>query len=91
MYYQTFDTADTYSQGNSERILGKFLKAYNIPRESVVILTKAFFKWGDEDSYGPAGFVNNGGLSRKVSISRHRWSFIDEIDYRGFLLLSRVV
>lgn len=63
---QTFDTADTYSQGHSERILGKFLKKYEIPRESVVIMTKTYFSWGDEKSYGPAGFVNNSRLSRKV-------------------------
>ncbi|WVW80092.1 hypothetical protein I302_102065 [Kwoniella bestiolae CBS 10118] len=61
----TFDTADTYSQGNSERILGKFLKTYNIPRESVVIMTKTYMAWGDEKSYGPAGYVNNSRLSRK--------------------------
>ncbi|WWC60253.1 uncharacterized protein I303_102819 [Kwoniella dejecticola CBS 10117] len=61
----TFDTADTYSQGNSERILGKFLKTYDIPRESVVIMTKTYMAWGDEKSYGPAGYVNNSRLSRK--------------------------
>ena len=36
----TFDTADLYSDGESERILGKALKAHNIPRENVVIMTK---------------------------------------------------
>ena len=36
----TFDTADVYSNGESERILGKALKEYNIPREKVVIMTK---------------------------------------------------
>ncbi|WWC68681.1 uncharacterized protein I206_102615 [Kwoniella pini CBS 10737] len=61
----TFDTADTYSQGHSERILGKFLKTYDIPRESVVIMTKTYMSWGDEKSYGPAGYVNNSRLSRK--------------------------
>ncbi|WVQ64863.1 uncharacterized protein L199_003032 [Kwoniella botswanensis] len=61
----TFDTADTYSQGNSERILGKFLKTYDIPRESVVIMTKTYMAFGDEKSYGPAGYVNNSRLSRK--------------------------
>lgn len=63
---QAFDTADTYSQGHSERILGKFLKEYKIPRESVVIMTKTYMQWGDPASYGPAGFVNNSRLSRKV-------------------------
>ena len=36
----TFDTANTYSNGESERILGRALKVYNIPRENVVIMTK---------------------------------------------------
>ncbi len=40
---RTFDTADVYSNGQSEILLGKFLKKYNIPRERVVILTKVFF------------------------------------------------
>ena len=29
-----------YSNGESERILGKALKVHNIPRENVVIMTK---------------------------------------------------
>jgi len=66
---QTFDTADTYSQGHSERILGKFIKKYDIPRESVVIMTKTFFEWGDAKAHGPAGFVNNARLSRKAGIT----------------------
>ncbi|KAG2374696.1 hypothetical protein C9374_010440 [Naegleria lovaniensis] len=37
-----FDTANTYSNGESERILGKFLKLNNISREEVVIATKVF-------------------------------------------------
>lgn len=62
-----FDTANIYSAGESERILGVFLKKFNIPRSSVVILTKAYFLCGDEQDYGPAGAVNNKGLSRKAS------------------------
>lgn len=38
----TFDTADSYSNGKSERLLGKFLKKYNIKRETVVILSKTY-------------------------------------------------
>lgn len=45
---RTFDTANCYSNGRSERLLGKFLKKYNIKRETVVILTKVFFPV-DED------------------------------------------
>jgi 1-deoxyxylulose-5-phosphate synthase len=51
-----FDTADMYSLGESERIVGRALKAL-APRDQVVIATKVFNKMGD----GP----NDRGLSRK--------------------------
>ncbi|KAJ5608627.1 NADP-dependent oxidoreductase domain-containing protein [Penicillium hordei] len=40
----TWDTANVYSNGASEAIVGKALKKYDIPREKVVIMTKCF--WG---------------------------------------------
>ncbi|ORY31008.1 NADP-dependent oxidoreductase domain-containing protein [Naematelia encephala] len=61
----TFDTANTYSAGESEVILGKFLKQHSIPRESVVILTKTFNTEGTLEEKGPAGWINQKGLSRK--------------------------
>jgi aryl-alcohol dehydrogenase-like predicted oxidoreductase len=51
-----FDTANVYSTGDSERLLGRFLKA-NSKREDVVIATKLNGVMRD----GP----NGGGLSRK--------------------------
>jgi aryl-alcohol dehydrogenase-like predicted oxidoreductase len=63
---QTFDTANTYSAGESEVILGKFLKAHQIPRESVVIMTKTYNTDGKLEDKGPAGWTNHQGLSRKV-------------------------
>ncbi|MBN3827849.1 aldo/keto reductase [Burkholderia sp. Ac-20384] len=51
-----FDTADIYSNGESERILGRALRDF-ATRDDVVIATKAFFPTGD----GP----NARGLSRK--------------------------
>lgn len=39
---RTFDTADVYSNGLSEILLGKFIKKYDIPREKIVILTKVW-------------------------------------------------
>ena len=36
----TFDTANVYSNGLSEIILGKALKQLKVPREEVVIMTK---------------------------------------------------
>ena len=51
-----FDTADMYSRGVSEEIVGRALNDFTT-REQVVIATKAFFPMGD----GP----NDRGLSRK--------------------------
>lgn len=52
-----FDTANTYSDGTSEEIVGQALKDFT-RREEVVIATKVFFRM----SKGP----NGGGLSRKA-------------------------
>ena len=35
-----FDTADVYSNGLSEVVLGKAIKKYNLPRDEIVIMTK---------------------------------------------------
>lgn len=74
-YGQSFDTANTYSNGESEVILGKFLKAHDIPRESVVILTKTFNPDAKAEDLGPAGLVNHRGSSRKVSSHFCDWRF----------------
>ncbi|HEY2859871.1 MAG TPA: aldo/keto reductase [Terracidiphilus sp.] len=52
-----FDTANVYSSGDSERVLGNFLKA-NVRREAVVIATKVHGLMRDEP--------NGRGLSRKA-------------------------
>ncbi|CAG8876403.1 unnamed protein product [Penicillium nalgiovense] len=61
----TWDTADVYSHGKSEEIVGKALKKYNIPRNRVVILTKCFFGVDDEGNFPPiaACATNDGPLS----------------------------
>jgi aryl-alcohol dehydrogenase-like predicted oxidoreductase len=41
-----FDTADVYSEGQSETLLGQSFKNLNIPRKDVVIATKAFSRMG---------------------------------------------
>jgi aryl-alcohol dehydrogenase-like predicted oxidoreductase len=67
-----FDTADTYSNGQSEIVLGKALEELNAPRSRVVIATKVYFPVYET----PGGFglsnmetnpdlVNGFGLSRK--------------------------
>jgi len=52
-----FDTADMYSQGASEEILGRALRDYGPSRDRVVIATKVFNPMGDDP--------NQRGLSRK--------------------------
>jgi aryl-alcohol dehydrogenase-like predicted oxidoreductase len=52
-----FDTADVYSQGESERVLGNALKHFKVPREKVVIATKVHLPMGDDR--------NQRGQSRK--------------------------
>ncbi|CAN6674890.1 putative aryl-alcohol dehydrogenase Aad16p [Trichomonascus vanleenenianus] len=68
---RTIDTADAYSNGRSEELIGKFLKKYNIPRSTVVILSKVYFISDNENgrfvdvwSQDPE-FENRKGLSRK--------------------------
>jgi aryl-alcohol dehydrogenase-like predicted oxidoreductase len=36
----TFDTANIYSNGVSEVYLGRAIKALNLPREEIVVMTK---------------------------------------------------
>ena len=60
-----FDTADMYSLGVSEEILGNALKEFNVPRDRVVLATKVFNPMGDDP--------NQAGLSRK-----HIFHSIDE-------------
>jgi aryl-alcohol dehydrogenase-like predicted oxidoreductase len=71
----TIDTANVYSSGDSERVVGKFIKKYNIPREKIIIMSKCFFiATGDASikTVGPGTegindqqeWVNQSGLSR---------------------------
>jgi aryl-alcohol dehydrogenase-like predicted oxidoreductase len=41
-----FDTADVYTEGESEKILGQSLRNLNIPRQQVVIATKVYGRMG---------------------------------------------
>ncbi|GME83428.1 unnamed protein product [Ambrosiozyma monospora] len=63
---RTFDTADVYSSGASEQLLGDFLKEYKIKRDKVVILSKVFYPCDLADaSKEPRDYINSQGLSRK--------------------------
>jgi aryl-alcohol dehydrogenase (NADP+) len=71
-----FDTADVYSLGESEQVLGDLLKKLNVKRETVVIATKVCSPMSDE--------VNDRGLSRKhildsidKSLTRLQLDYVD--------------
>ncbi|KAH9854158.1 Aldo/keto reductase [Lenzites betulinus] len=71
----TFDTADVYSNGQSEVILGNAIKQLNLPQEELVIMTKLYAAVSpDPDvstiAMGPQqleniGIINQHGLNRK--------------------------
>jgi 1-deoxyxylulose-5-phosphate synthase len=71
-----FDTADTYSSGASEEVLGNLLKALGVRRETVVVATKVFNPMSQD--------INDRGLSRKhildavdKSLSRLKMDYVD--------------
>jgi 1-deoxyxylulose-5-phosphate synthase len=71
-----FDTADMYSSGASEEILGRALKDFGPSRDKLVIATKVFNPMGDDP--------NQRGLSRKrirhaidESLRRLRTDYVD--------------
>ena len=71
-----FDTADVYSMGASEEVLGRALRDMGPPREQLVIATKVFNPMGKSP--------NEAGLSRKhimhaidVSLKRLGMDYVD--------------
>ncbi|TAL87521.1 MAG: aldo/keto reductase [Rhodanobacter sp.] len=78
------DTADVYSEGQSEIITGQALKNLKVPREDVVVATKVF---GETGTKSP----NSRGLSRhhimdgvKASLKRLQLDHIDLYQVHGF-------
>ncbi|EPS94270.1 hypothetical protein FOMPIDRAFT_1026254 [Fomitopsis schrenkii] len=72
---QTFDTADIYSNGLSEIMLGKAIRELKLPREELVIMTKIFapiaptydvnIQFQGLSAEKDFGIINQQGLSRK--------------------------
>ncbi|KAG8781888.1 hypothetical protein FRC12_021422 [Ceratobasidium sp. 428] len=94
MGIQTFDTANVYSNGLSEVILGKAIKEYNFPRDEIVVMTKVFFTVGpsvDDGMTGAANYPNRNGLSRKHifesikhSLERLQLDYVDVLQCHRF-------
>lgn len=77
----TWDLANMYSNGESERLVGKFIKQYNIPRKNLVLIDKCRFLVNHEDpthitslwNYelkNHRDYVNQGGLSRTAILNQ---------------------
>ncbi|KAK2799373.1 hypothetical protein FQN50_008479 [Emmonsiellopsis sp. PD_5] len=70
----TWDTANVYSSGVSEEIIGKAIKKFEIPRNKVTLMTKIYgtvpnepatFNWFFERQMQKSrDYINQGGLSR---------------------------
>ena len=85
-----FDTADVYSRGQAEEVLGRALKTLGVPRERVVLATKVRGTMSDEAAAG-TGDLNNYGLSRKhiiqaadASLRRLGTDYVDLYQIHGF-------
>ncbi|KAI8974167.1 Aldo/keto reductase [Trametes punicea] len=97
---QTFDTANVYSSGLSEVILGKAIKQFNLPREELVIMTKVYFPVPKEPGINvfaggkkpeDFGIINQKGLNRKhifdsvkASLQRLQLDYIDLLQCHRF-------
>jgi aryl-alcohol dehydrogenase-like predicted oxidoreductase len=95
-----FDTANAYSNGISEEILGKAIKKYNWRRENIVIATKLWAPVGrgdeqpmamTDDQKDNSGYVNQYGLSRKhifealdASLQRLNLPYVDLLQIHRF-------
>ncbi|KAJ5953980.1 hypothetical protein N7501_008259 [Penicillium viridicatum] len=75
----TWDTANTYSNGLSEVIVGKALREFSIPRRKVVILTKLYYPVMEITSNArPNPAVNDGTLVNQMGLSRkHIFEAVD--------------
>ncbi|KAL6362529.1 hypothetical protein LRP88_03813 [Fusarium phalaenopsidis] len=75
---EEWDTANVYSNGESEKVIAKALRKYNIPRSKVILMTKCYRVVCDSENFDPGSgvtmhheladkskdYVNQWGLSR---------------------------
>jgi len=95
-----FDTANGYSNGQSEEILGKAIKKYGWRRENLVIATKLWAPVGrgseeplamNDEQRDNSGYLNQYGLSRKhifdsidASLKRLDLPYVDLLQIHRF-------
>src|SRR5258705_2703033 len=77
-----FDTADNYTEGESEKILGQSLKSLNIARQDVVIATKVYSRVGpgSNDVGASRGHIMDGV---EASLRRLQTDHIDLYQIHG--------
>ena len=77
---RTWDTADVYSHGQSEQIIGKAIKKFDIPRENLVILSKCYFGVTPDSPSNPISVTstNDNDMLNQVGLSRKH--IIDAVD-----------
>ncbi|KAI5479807.1 aryl-alcohol dehydrogenase [Pseudohyphozyma bogoriensis] len=98
MGINTWDTANVYSNGESEVLVGKAIKELKIPRDEIVVLTKVYMTVGKTvdvpiNAANPDenGYVNLHGLSRKhifdsikASLKRMDLEYVDMLQCHRF-------
>jgi aryl-alcohol dehydrogenase-like predicted oxidoreductase len=93
-------TANVYSNGVSEEIIGKAIKKYDLPRHKLVILTKCYGYTGEDPGlrtiqYGAElpqlrDYTNQGGLSRQAIFNQVNASLKRlDTDYIDLLQIHR--
>lgn len=94
-----FDTANVYSNGASEVVLGKAIKELGLERDKIVVMTKVYGivakepstrLWGSDEADNQ-GYVNQHGLSRKHifesvkhSLERLQLDYVDLLQCHRF-------
>lgn len=91
-----FDTADVYSYGQSEIVLGQALKDCDVARDKVIVATKVRSAMTEASTAG-TGDVNNVGLSRQHifssvedSLRRLQTDYIDLYQVHGWDILTPI-
>lgn len=96
----TWDTANVYSAGVSEEMIGRAIKKYNLPRHKLVILSKCWGTVGEQPTVNhmkypemkqTKDYINQGGLSRAAifnavdaSLKRLQLDYLDLLQIHRF-------